>query len=527
MPDRLSLADRSDPAGQPPALHETLRQFLSACRRPAVVEPGEPVLLLQEGEYSLEPAAKGALLEAWGESKVLRRRVTAIRREAAGRLDLTVEKFGRKSGVLTLMDAESGVADIVERDSARAVNLAALCRWCERLFPMWRIELSSCGADLENSLSPRFPRALLRMGSHAMAVLAAQDCESADDALAFGLIWFRHAQLRWPAFDVKTLALFVPPEAAVEMGLRLRSLNSDLVTARLFATASDGFPMERPAESWGNLDSAISSLPYTPADSRLRALFEETAAVSEAEVVEDLQGGLHLELRGLPLATCKGDGLRVGLSLRESRREVTVAQLRLLAERVARIRCEESAERQHPLYCRYPERWLEAMVRRNLSAIDPLIDATTVRRQVTGFLGAQHTRTDLLALDRHGKLVVIEIKASEDIALPVQALDYYTRLSLQLARGEIQASALFPNRTVLNAPPRLLLVAPALHFHSTNETVLRYFESSICVRQIGVAIEWRKHLRVVFDHPCGRNDPGGNREWQATYSLRSAKRSRR
>ncbi len=494
---------------------------------PAVVEPGEPMLFLREGEYSLEPVAKGALLEAWGESKVLRRRITAIRRAAAGRLDLAVEKFGRKSGTLTLLDAESSVAAVVERDSARAVDLAALCRWCERLFPMWRMELSSCGADLENSLSPRFPRALLRMGSHAMAVLAAPDCESADDALAFGLIWFRHAQLRWPAFNVKTLALFVPPEAAVAMGLRLRSLNQELVTARLFATASDGFPVERPAESWGNLDSAISALPYTPADSRLRALFEEAAACSEAEVVEDLQGGLHLELRGLPLAICNGDRLRVGLSLREARRKVTVAQLRLLAERVARIRCEESVERRHPLYCRYPERWLEAMVRRNLSEIDPLIDAATVRRQVSGFLGAQHTRTDLLALDRNGNLVVLEIKASEDIALPVQALDYYNRLSHQLARGEIQSSALFPNRAVLNSPPRLLLIAPALHFHSTNETVLRYLESSICVRQIGVAIEWRKNLRVVFCHPRGPHGPGGNREWQATYSVRSAKRSQR
>lgn len=503
-------------------------QFLSSCRRPAVVEPGEPILLLREGEYSLEAAGNHAVLEVWGETKVLRRKITRIRRATNGKLDLIVEKFARKTGALTLMDADASGSPVVERDSARAENLAVLCRWCERLFPLWRMEQSSCGADLENSLSPRFPRALLRMGSHAMAILAAPDCECADDALAFGLIWYRYAQTRWPAFAVKTLALFVPSEAAVAMGLRMRSLDSEQVQLRLFAVPQNGFPEERLAENWGNLDSALSPLaPYAPADSRFRALFEEVAACSAAEVVEDLQGSLHLELRGLPLAVGNGDRLRVGLGLREPRRKVTVEHLRSLAERVARIRCEDSVERQHALYRLYPERWLEAMVRQNISRIDPLIDASTVRRQITGFLGMHHSRTDLLALDRNGNLVIIEIKVTEDIALPIQALDYYTRLSLHLQRGEIQASGLFPNRTVQSTPPRLLLVAPALQFHPTNETVLRFFESSIQVRQIGVAIEWRKNLRVVFDHPRNRYDPGGKREWQAIYSVRSGKLSPR
>lgn len=519
--------ERSSRSEQAQTLRETLSRFLSTCRKPAVVEPGEPLLLLQEGEYSFEAVPNGVLLEAWGDLKVLRRRITGIRRETARKVDLTIEKFGRKTGTLTLLDTDSSEAAVVEREAARAVDLATLCRWCERLFPQWRMEQSSCGADLENSLSPRFPRALLRNGSHAMAVLAAPDAGSAGDALAFALIWFRYAQTRWPAFAVKSLALFVPPEAAVAMALRLRALQPELVQARLFVTLAEGFPEEWPVENKGNLDSAVSPVHCLPADARIRALFEEVAAGSEAEVVEDLQGSLHLELRGLPLAVCHGDRLRVGLALREARRNVTAASLQSLAGRVARIRCEGSAQRQHALYRLHPERWLESMVRRNLAQLDPLIDASTVRRQVSGSLGVQHTRTDLLALDRNGALVILEIKAAEDIALPIQALDYYTRLCLQLERGEIQQSGLFPGRTISSSPPRLLLVAPALQFHSTNETVLRYFESSIHVRQIGVAIEWRKHLRVVFDHPRNRQDTGGKREWQATYSVRSARLSRR
>jgi hypothetical protein len=129
----------------------------------------------------------------------------------------------------------------------------------------------------------------------------------------------------------------------------------------------------------------------------------------------------------------------------------------------------------------------------------------------------------LLALDRNGNLVIVEVKAAEDISLPIQALDYYTRLRLHIDRGQIQASSLYPNRVVRNVPPRLLLVAPALHFHPTNETVLRFFESSISARQIGLAIEWRRKLRVVFDHPSGARKSGGNSEWQAISSIKSGR----
>lgn len=509
------------------SLCESLREFILNCQRPAVVEPGEAVQFLREGEYSIEPVSSAAaLLEVWGEAKVLRRRIVSIRCVTRWKIEAVVEKFGRKRGALTLLDAEAGGGATVERDATRSENLAILRRWCERLFPSWRVEQSSSAPDLENSLSPRFPRVMLRSGARGMAALGAPDSESAQDALAFGLIWFKHAQLRWPMLAVKTFALFVPAEAAQTMALRMQCLDSDAVQCRLFTASPDGFPREYPLANCGNLDSAAPRLgAYAAADRRIREIFEEVAAASEAEVVEDLQGGLHLELRGLPLAVCNGDRLSIGSALREARREVTVERLRSLAIRVARIRRGDSTRRQHALYRLHPERWLEAMVRRNAEQIDPLIDPATVRRQVTGQIGAERSRTDLLALDREGRLVILEIKVSEDITLPVQALDYYSRLRVQLQRGEIDNGLLFPGRKVRNAPPRVLLVAPALQFHPTNETLLGCFESSIDVRQIGVALEWRKSLRVVFDHPRQRPDSGKGYEWQAAFSVRSERPS--
>ena len=47
-------------------------------------------------------------------------------------------------------------------------------------------------------------------------------------------------------------------------------------------------------------------------------------------------------------------------------------------------------------------------------------------------------------------------------------------------------------------PPRLLLVSPSLEFHPTTEAVLRYFSPQIELQRIGLGVEWRKGLEVMF-----------------------------
>jgi hypothetical protein len=72
------------------------------------------------------------------------------------------------------------------------------------------------------------------------------------------------------------------------------------------------------------------------------------------------------------------------------------------------------------------------------------------------------------------------------------------RVKWHLERGEFHGRGYFPGVELREQPPRLLLVAPALDFHPSNETVLRYFSPEIEVERLGVGIEWRKELRVMF-----------------------------
>jgi hypothetical protein len=101
-------------------------------------------------------------------------------------------------------------------------------------------------------------------------------------------------------------------------------------------------------------------------------------------------------------------------------------------------------------------------------------------------------------VDHTGRLTVVELKASADLHLPLQALDYWVRVKWHLEAREFSANGYFPGMELRPDPPRLLLVSPSLEFHPTTETILSYFAPAIEVERIGLAVEWRKGLQVMF-----------------------------
>jgi hypothetical protein len=47
-----------------------------------------------------------------------------------------------------------------------------------------------------------------------------------------------------------------------------------------------------------------------------------------------------------------------------------------------------------------------------------------------------------------------------------------------------------------------LLVSPAVEFHPTTETLLRYLPPELEIERVGVSEDWRRALRVAF-RKCG------------------------
>jgi hypothetical protein len=105
---------------------------------------------------------------------------------------------------------------------------------------------------------------------------------------------------------------------------------------------------------------------------------------------------------------------------------------------------------------------------------------------------------DLVAVDRSGRLAVVELKASQDIHLPLQVLDYWMRVKWHLDRDEFNEKGYFPGIMLRKEAPRLFLVAPALEWHPTNETVLKYLDPGIDIRRVGIGLKWRRGIEVMF-----------------------------
>jgi hypothetical protein len=165
---------------------------------------------------------------------------------------------------------------------------------------------------------------------------------------------------------------------------------------------------------------------------------------------------------------------------------------RVVAERQA------GGDRNSALYRMQPERWLESLVRQDVSAIDSQLDNNFVYSQVPAFAASDRAMIDVLTCTHDGRLAVIELKASEDLHLPLQGLDYWARVNWHHQRGEFQQYGYFAGKQLSAEPPLLYLVAPALHVHPTTDVLLRYLSPKIEWTLIGVDERWREGVRVVF-----------------------------
>ena len=172
--------------------------------------------------------------------------------------------------------------------------------------------------------------------------------------------------------------------------------------------------------------------------------------------------------------------------------------LKQLLRDLARYRHSLASDTRHSLYRAQPERWLEGLVREDVTRVDAALDARFVYSQVFGSTAGEHGILDLLTVTRSGRLAIIELKASEHIHLPLQAADYWLRVKKHLERGEISRYGYFPAVELQQTPPLVYLVAPALRFHPSTDELLKFLSPELEIARVGLAESWRRGLRVVL-----------------------------
>jgi hypothetical protein len=105
---------------------------------------------------------------------------------------------------------------------------------------------------------------------------------------------------------------------------------------------------------------------------------------------------------------------------------------------------------------------------------------------------------DLLTVSRAGRLAVIEVKADDDLHLPLQALDYWIRVRQLHEEGAFQRHGYFRGIELSKQAPLLYLVAPAFRIHPATDTLLKHLSPEIPWEVIGVNEDWRKGIRVIL-----------------------------
>lgn len=478
-------------------VHAKIREFLESSKNPALLEPGESSIALTSANYELELTAGRLTLQVWDDSHSVARRVSGIRSEQAGRLELNVEKFGKQIGTVSLIDLARPRGQQASRHGARLEYRERFRHSLSRQFPGWTIRDLSSEPDLEHSLSPAYPRAFLVKGAAGIAAIGAPPAAmGSSGVLTYGLIWLDYLRRREPRIAVGQLALFLPCGTERPASLRLLHLDPARAEYSLFAY-DEGYECRVDMRDFGNVETQVPPLRTSTGAALPPELLERVFAIEGAGMVPIDDGTVSIRIHGLEIARHSASGLEVGLEARRKVSPQDAGALLALAREVARLRTTPPPGGGE-LHTKNPELWLESQVRRNLERIDPTLVPDPVYGQVPAIVGLDRSVLDLLAVDRTGRLAVVELKGSEDPQLPLQALDYWVRVNWHRERNDFSTNGYFRGIALRDAPARMILIAPALQFHPTTGTVLSYFDPGIEVERIGLAMDWRREVRIAF-----------------------------
>jgi hypothetical protein len=493
-------------------LIEQIQSYLDDNPRAVMVEGGEVVFRFDEAEYSLRPERGRCLLQVWSEERnVVRRVLSAEMRN--DHLRLSVQRFGQsKPSTVELIPQEERRPASAKRIS-RASFQRILRRSVERNFLGWTLDSLSFAADLEHSFGPVHLRGILRQGQKTIAIVAVSGAElqaSVDSLLTTGLLWLQRCRERLAdKRHVEGLRLIAPASRTTVLRLRMAQLHRDAAAWELYELdeRNETLSAQTVADT-GNIETRLVRLPDEAAAKRRfqKSINRVLELAPRAEIVVRSAAEISFQLCGLEFARVRiehQNGFRLGelLTFGSGPHETPLNEQTkpMLRDAVARLSAARAGnDHADQLYRMQPERWLESVVRKDAGVLDERIDPRWVYSQVPAFAAGDRGMIDLLTVTRDGRLVVIELKAQEDLHLPLQGLDYWARVRWHHERDDFRKFGYFAGCELSDKPPLLLLVSPALHLHPATDTLLRYLSPEIDWKVLGIDEHWRWGVKVIF-----------------------------
>ena len=362
------------------------------------------------------------------------------------------------------------------------------------------------GPDLEHSISGNYVRGVMQSPSGRSALLAVPDSETAAtsaNALTFGLLWLAQVRETASEDDIAGLKLIVARDAGKKIAHLAKALSSSI--------ALEIFEYEPRSQSLLRIDphSFVNRENWLVANRARQVLLDSAAGeidpiVAIAPKAIELHPDPHnseiiLRFRGLAFARWENHQVFFGEGgdLRKRLTAATYVDLQKLLRDFEIHRHPLATNTRHRLYRAQPERWLEAIVRSDVTRIDANLDPRFVYTQLFTNSASERSILDILTVTKSGRLI-IELKASEHIHLPLQAAEYWLCIRRHLEQGDFANCGYFPRLELQKTPPLVYLVAPALRFHPTTGLLQRHLSQSMEVKCAGVAESWRRDVRVVM-----------------------------
>ncbi|MEO8129405.1 MAG: hypothetical protein ABI822_20040, partial [Bryobacteraceae bacterium] len=398
--------------------HAAIQRFLAASRTPVLIEPGEGQIALTSDSCHVEFLNGRLTLQAWNKDRNVVRKVTGVAAEKAGKLDLLVERFGKRTGTMQLLDLARPQSQSASKRGSRLHYREAFGRSLSRNFPGWTLSDLTTEQDLQHSLSPVYPRAFLKKGPAGIAAIGAS-AEAADCSgiLSFGLIWLEYLRKRERKIKVTGLVLFLPAGQERTTCLRLLWLDNAKAHFSLYIYSQEGYEQRIDLQDYGNLDTRLPThrdwlAPV--ADDPAGRWLQEVCRIPGVESIAGPDGSLSLRVRGLEFARRTGEAFVFGLETKHAVNASNVTEIEALARQLAGVRNSLNPEKRSLLYQSHPEQWLESQVRKAVQELDAALELSPIYGQVPAFAGGERGVIDLLAAERNGRLAIIELKATED-----------------------------------------------------------------------------------------------------------------
>jgi hypothetical protein len=370
--------------------------------------------------------------------------------------------------------------------------------------------------DLAHSLSGNYHRIRFRQGGQDRFLLAGSRSLSADDAplcVTHALLWLISMGRKERFAPVPNFHLLVPDGKGGTLQHRAAMLNPARIKMRVWEYQGEGesFQAKRsaaqktPVEEFDFRWPLLGPFQWSPLLARVLDLAPEL--IRRYPRFQDYDS---LRLAGLEFARALGpERDRILFGVGSDRVEVTpdnFADLTALVGEILYYRRPDSPDTSHIYYRLQAERWLEALILENIPMLFPELQQESVYSQIPVYLGQQAGRVDILGVDREGTLVVLELKVTADPHLPVQGLDYWSRVIAHNQNGDFERRGYFASVRLNRRRPKIYLVAPVFDFHDSTEKIVSYLNPGLEVWKIGINQDWRCGVKILrrVRVPCGK-----------------------